>query len=75
MGLAGDTVPMLATAEGDQDVMPAATDTVATPSTPEEHAEITRLRGEYFDCLARALLKVSFFFFLFSYACCDTARA
>ena len=66
-------MPMLATTEGDQDVMPTATDTVATPSTPEEHAEITHLCGEYFDCLVRALLKVSFFFLLFSYACCNTA--
>ena len=62
MGLADDTVPMLATAECDQDVTPAATDTVATPLTPEDHAEITLLRGENFNCLACTLFLKKFFF-------------
>jgi hypothetical protein len=42
--------------------MPAVTETVATPLTSENHAEITLLCGEYFNCLACTLLKKKFFF-------------
>jgi hypothetical protein len=49
MSLAGDTVPMLATAEADEDMRPAVTDPIS-----EEHAEITLLCGECFDFFLHA---------------------
>jgi hypothetical protein len=61
-GLAGVTVPMPATSEADQDLTRAAMDTVATLSTPgdSQHAEVTMLRGKYFDPFACILLLKNF---------------
>jgi hypothetical protein len=55
--------------EDDQDLISAATDTVATLPTPEDvrHAKNTILRGEYFDFVCASY---QFFLFLFSSACC-----
>jgi len=49
--LAGNTVPMPATAEAGQGLTPAVSDTIipTRKPTPEEHADILILRGERFD--------------------------
>ena len=50
-GLAGDTVPMPAIAEVDQNLTATVTDTIATliPCEDEQHAEILILQCEYFS--------------------------
>lgn len=60
--------------EADQDLIPAATDTVATLPTPEDvrHARNTIIRGKYFDfvCASYQFFISLFLLFLYSSACC-----